>query len=115
MRLVLELRSDVADKTAKHLCCVKGNYLPAEYKAESVKLRFTAHLTFKDSGERVPFECLVPKDANREAKYLRAIQLRDEGHTYEEIAQEIGYKEKSGVAKLIQRHENKSNTQNGQV
>ena len=115
MRLVLELRNDVTDASYKHLCCVKGNYLPAEYKAESVKLRFTAHLTFKDSGERVPFECLVPKDANREAKYLRAIQLRDEGHTYEEIAQEIGYKEKSGVAKLIQRHENKSNTQNGQV
>jgi len=72
MRLVLELRSDIADVTYKHLCCVKGNYLSADYKSESIKLHFSEHLTFKATGERVPFESLIPVDTSREAKYQRA-------------------------------------------
>lgn len=107
MRLVLELRSDISDVSYKHLCCVKGNYLSAEYKSESVKLHFSEHLTFKETGERVPFENLVPVDTSREAKYQRAIQLKEEGHTYEEIAKKLGYKDKSSVTKLIQSFENK--------
>ncbi|MBQ9636780.1 MAG: AAA family ATPase [Prevotella sp.] len=107
MRLVLELRSDIADVTYKHLCCVKGNYLSADYKSESIKLLFSEHLTFKETGERVPFENLVPIDTNREAKYQRAIQMKEKGLTYEQIAQKLGYKDKSSVTKLIQSYENK--------
>ena len=107
MRLVLELRSDISDVSYKHLCCVKGNYLSAEYKSESVKLHFSEHLTFKETGERVPFENLVPIDTNRETKYQRAIQLKEEGNTYDEIAKKLGYKDKSSVTKLIQSFENK--------
>ena len=109
MRLVLELRSDIADVTYKHLCCVKGNYLSADYKSESIKLLFSEHLTFKETGERVPFENLVPIDTNREAKYQRAIQMKEKGLTYEQIAQKLGYKDKSSVTKLIQSYENKKN------
>lgn len=54
MRLVLELRNDLTDITFKHLCCVKGNYLSAEYKTESIKLQFSQFLTFRETGERVP-------------------------------------------------------------
>ena len=113
MRLVLELRSDIADVTYKHLCCVKGNYLSTDYKSESVKLFFSNHLTFKETGERVPFENLVPVDTSREAKYQRAIQMKEEGLTYEQIAQKLGYKDKSSVTKLIQSYENKKKNQNG--
>lgn len=113
MRLVLELRSDIADVTYKHLCCVKGNYLSADYKSESVKLFFSNHLTFKETGERVPFENLVPVDTSREAKYQRAIQMKEEGLTYELIAQKLGYKDKSSVTKLIQSYETKKKNQNG--
>ena len=115
MRLVLELRSDIADFTYKHLCCVKGNYLSADYKSESVKLFFSYHLTFKETGERVPFENLVPVDTSREAKYQRAIQLKEERMTYEQIAQKLGYKDKSSVTKLIQSYETKKKNQNGQI
>ena len=105
MRLVMELRSDLADVTYKHLCCVKGNYLSADNKSESIKLRFTEHLTFKETGERVPFENLVPISTNNEAKYQAIMQLKDDGLTYDEIAKKIGYKDKSGVAKFVQRYE----------
>ena len=113
MRLVLELRSDIADISCKHLCCVKGNYLSAEYKSESIKLRFSEHLTFKETGERVPFENLVPVDTSKEAKYQLAIQLKEDGLTYEQIAQKLGYKDKSSVTKLIQSYESKKKNQNG--
>ena len=89
----------------KHLCCVKGNYLSADNKSESIKLRFTEHLTFKETGERVPFENLVPISTNNEAKYQAIMQLKDDGLTYDEIAKKVGYKDKSGVAKFVQRYE----------
>ena len=111
--VVLELRSDIADISCKHLCCVKGNYLSAEYKSESIKLRFSEHLTFKETGERVPFENLVPVDTSKEAKYQLAIQLKEDGLTYEQIAQKLGYKDKSSVTKLIQSYESKKKNQNG--
>lgn len=40
MRLVIELRADISDPTIRHLCIVKGNYLPGNMKRESYVLRF---------------------------------------------------------------------------
>jgi hypothetical protein len=107
MRLVLELRSDVADKTVKHLCCVKGNYLSADYKTESIKLLFSEFLTFRETGERVPFESLVPISGDEDDKYELVMEMKAEGQTLEEIAKTIGYKDKSGVSKFIARYEKK--------
>lgn len=115
MRLVLELRSDVADKTAKHLCCVKGNYLSAVYKTESIKLLFSEFLTFRETGERVPFESLMPISGDEDEKYDMVMQLRSEGRTFDEIAKVIGYKDKSGVSKFIARYEKKKGIANGQL
>ena len=115
MRLVLELRSDVADKTAKHLCCVKGNYLSAFYKTESIKLLFSEFLTFRETGERVPFESLMPISGDEDDKYDMVMQLRSEGRTFDEIAKVIGYKDKSGVSKFIARYEKKKGIANGQL
>lgn len=81
--------------------------------SESIKLRFSEHLTFKETGERVPFENLVPVDTSKEAKYQLAIQLKEDGLTYEQIAQKLGYKDKSSVTKLIQSYESKKKNQNG--
>ena len=105
MRLVLELRNDLADIAYKHLCCVKGNYLAAEYKTESIKLQFSQYLTFSETGERVPFENLIPISSDNEAKYETIIQLKEDGLTLDEIAKKIGYKDKSGVSKFISRYE----------
>lgn len=105
MRLVLELRNDVADKTVKHLCCVKGNYLSADYKTESIKFRFTENLTFMETGEQVPFENLVPISTDNETKYEYIMQLKAEGLTLDQIAQKVKYKDKSGVSKFIARYE----------
>jgi RecA-family ATPase len=107
MRLVLELRTDMKDVNYKHLCCVKGNYLSASYKTESIKLLFSENLTFAETGERVPFEALVPADSDREAKYQQAMQLKESGLNYDQIAKQLGYKDKSGVTKLIQSFEKK--------
>ena len=128
MRLVLELRSDVADKTVKHLCCVKGNYLSADYKTESIKLKFSENLTFHEesiklkfsenltfyeTGERVPYENLVPESGDVDDKYELVMQLKSEGRTLDEIAKIIGYKDKSGVSKFIARYEKRKGIVNG--
>lgn len=105
MRLVLELRNDIADVTYKHLCCVKGNYLSADYKTESIKLQFSGFLTFSETGERIPFGNLVPLSSDNEMKYETIMQLKEDGLTLDEIAKKVGYKDKSGVSKFIARYE----------
>lgn len=60
MRLVFELRNDIADEEFKHLCIVKGNYLGKEYKSSSYKLHLDPdNFRFTDTGERVPFDELA--------------------------------------------------------
>lgn len=105
MRLVLELRTDIEDVSYKHLCCVKGNYLSAEYKTESIKLKFSENLTFSETGERVPFENLLPISSDNETKYNAIKQLQNDGLTLEQIAKKVGYKDKSGVSKFLARYE----------
>ena len=107
MRLLIELRRDHHDASRRHLCIVKGNYLPDEYKHESFALTFNDFL-FSQTGERVPFEQLAKPKEKDEAetihqKYERARKLRDAGRTLEEIATELGYSHASGVRKLLKR------------
>ena len=91
-RLLIELRRDHHDHSRRHLCIVKGNYLPDEYKTESYVLSFENFL-FSETGERVPFEQLArPKervDGERE-KHNRAAAIKAEGHTLDQIANELG-------------------------
>lgn len=107
MRLLIELRRDHQDQTRRHLCIVKGNYLPDEFKDDSFALTFSDFL-FSQTGERVPFEQLVrPKEKDEvdtaQQKYQRAKVLRDAGKTLEDIATELGYTHASGVRKLLKR------------
>ena len=104
MRLVIELRSDPMHPYKRHLCIVKGNYLPATYKRESYVLEFDeAAFTFSHLGERVPFELLVRQadTDDSKAKYEQAKMMRDEGKTFVAIAEEMGYNSKTSILKLF--------------
>ena len=108
MRLVMELRNDITDTDLKHLCIVKGNYLPAEYKKESYQLRFTENMTFINTGERVPFENLSKVEDAGKQKYDLIKMYQTQGYTTGEIAEKVGYKSKGSVSKIIRKFENKA-------
>ena len=91
MRLMMELRPDPERHDIRHLCIVKGNYLPSEYKHDSFELRFDANLNYTATGERVPFSQLRERDPEKESSEAERLELikslRDEGKTYREIAE----------------------------
>jgi RecA-family ATPase len=94
MRLLIELRRDHHDHSRRHLCVVKGNYLPDEYKNESYVLNFEQFL-FSQTGERVPFEQLAkpkehPLDIGQQ-RYEQIQELRKKGLKGEELAKELGW------------------------
>ncbi|OQY92509.1 MAG: hypothetical protein B6D37_14550 [Sphingobacteriales bacterium UTBCD1] len=106
MRLVIELRADPMSPLNRHLCIVKGNYLPASYKKESYVLQFDEqNFVFSNTGERMPFELLAKRADidNSKAKYEQAKELKDEGYSYEQIANAIGYNSKGSVSKLFEK------------
>lgn len=108
MRMVIELRTDPVSPEKRHLCIVKGNYLPSEYKHESYVLVFDENLQFTSTGDRLPFEMLIKMNDGEETskeKYIEALELKNSGLTYKEIAPEIGYKSKGSVTKLFQKAE----------
>ena len=104
MRVVFELRADLMNPAFRHLCIVKGNYLPANYKRESFVLQFDEpNFHFTNTGERVPFELLV-KNVNTEQdkeKYLQAKELTEKGFKQDEIAKIMGYASKGTISKLL--------------
>lgn len=106
MRLVIELRADLNNANIRHLCIVKGNYLPAKFKNQSFELYFDENsLTFTSTGNRIPFEQLAKKeDDEGKAKYLEAVRLKAEGKTHDEIAEAFGYdgeQRRAIISKLI--------------
>ena len=104
MRLVIELRADHVEPDKRHLCIVKGNYLPSAYKQESFLLRFDENMLFYNTGQRVPFDNLVKQYGVKPEmvdKYTRAKELKEQGYSYEKIAAELGYQNKGAVHKLL--------------
>ena len=87
MRLVLELRTDRDNTDLRHLCIVKANYLPKEYKESSYVLRFDSNMLFEDTGVRMPFENLTSSHKDREAEKQEWIKIAkpliEEGKTYQ--------------------------------
>ncbi len=108
MRIVMELRNDKVEVGMRHLCILKGNYLPQDAKNESFKLRFTENMVYENTGERIPFENLKRSDDGEKEKYVKAKELKEKGLIYEEIAKEIGYANKGNVSKLFQKFESKA-------
>ena len=120
MRLVLELRHDWHDTSLRHLCVVKGNYLPKEYKHESFVLRFDDDMLFHNTGERVPFAQLAKPDKNddqaekKEERVDEIIGLKSQGKSLREIEQETGIS-KSTVHRILKDHETKPGSSAHQI
>ena len=71
MRLMFEFRLDRERDDLRHLCIVKGNYIPAEAKKASYVLRMDENFCFSATGGRRPFELLAkdqPKEVLKEKK-----------------------------------------------
>lgn len=105
MRLVMELRTDSERADIRHLCIVKGNYLSSEYKHDSFELRFTPELNFEATGERVPFGLLREHSNDDDEKLQLIQQMRSEGKTYQQIADEMGYKSKTTIINMYKKIE----------
>jgi RecA-family ATPase len=87
MRLVIELRNDQIEPTKRHLCIVKGNYLPREYKTESFVLDFNENMLFRMTDERRLFEELRADNKVEVKEIVRA--MKENGKTQVEIASEL--------------------------
>lgn len=113
MRLVMELRRDHVEPNKRHLCVVKGNYLPSDVKTQSYVLDFDSeHFTFSNSGDRVPFEMLAKQQTEDplKTKWQRCESLMSQGLKGDDLAKELGYSNRGGVSKLI-----KKATENGWI
>ena len=88
MRLVIELRNDPAEPDKRHMCIVKANYLPKQYKTESFVLLFNGNLQFSMTGEKRLFEEL--KSDNKVEIKERVRSMTREGKTQNEISNELG-------------------------
>ena len=66
-------------------------------------------LQFEATGERVPFSLLKDRDPDKEAEEAEKLELirsmRDEGKTYQQIADELGYKSRSSVLNMLKKSE----------
>ncbi|MDO7874746.1 AAA family ATPase [Hymenobacter sp. ASUV-10] len=89
MRVVLELRTDSYNPALRHLCVLKGNYLPNDAKEMSYILHFDSNLTFHNTGERSYLGDLRKKPeegADEREVWERARQLLGEGNSFERTA-----------------------------
>lgn len=90
MRALIEIRKDPNRDEIRHMCIVKGNYLTESFKNQSYKLQFESDMTFSPTFERTPFECLVLENnqdtINKRKAMDRALELKNEGMTYEDIS-----------------------------
>jgi hypothetical protein len=108
MRMVIELRADLMRPTDRHFCIVKGNYLSSSHKKESHVLHFNEKdFIFTYTGERTPYELLSrqPEHDNSKEKYDRASELKKQGMSYAQIADEMGYSTKSSVHAIFSKAE----------
>jgi len=99
MRFVAELRNDLQEPGKRHLCIVKGNYLPSDYKNESFVLNFDENMTFSKTDKRTDFDELKT-DRKQDTKTL-ALQLQSEGKTQSEIAKQLG-RNQSTISRWLQ-------------
>lgn len=95
MRLVMELRKDSINPSRRHLCVVKGNYLPEEFKNESFVLDFDEHMLFHNRNERIPFEDLVQHESSersntKDQNLKQTKELLNEGFNQSQIAEALG-------------------------
>lgn len=104
MRIVMELRNDRVEAKMKHLCILKGNYLPQDAKNESYKLRFTDNLIYENTGERFLFNDLKRKENEDQERFEKAKELYEvKKLSMDKIAKELGLANKSSVSRLLKK------------
>ena len=89
MRMLAEIRIDEIDDSKRHLCIVKGNYLPNDQKKNSFVLKMNnENLLFEDTGERVSFEQLGSTKSSMRDLWLPrccAIKTKNPDKTVDDI------------------------------
>lgn len=98
MRVLMEFLPDPEDKHIRHLCIVKGNYVPPEEKESSIVLEFDDTLIMKRLDKRVPFEELGSKkknDVKNAEMVAEAIKHSEDGKPIREIADILSKGERS--------------------
>lgn len=102
MRILIELRQDFMEKNYRHLCVVKGNYLPKEMKTESFVLWFNENMVFDNTARRVPFESLVkPETDNSDRQDFENLEsLIGQGLSQNKAAEQLGLS-KSKASRLM--------------
>ncbi len=101
MRVVVELRKDRQDSSLRHLCVVKGNYLPEEYKQSSYVLKFSENMTFSNTGQRVPIGRLGGSQ-EQDARIEQAKELSVLGQTQQQIATQLKV-DKSTISRWLKK------------
>ena len=100
MRSVMMLTKDNENKSHRHLCVVKNNYMPETNKSESFVLKFNEHFAFDNTGERVDLDELIDEDYLKEAK-----ELKEGGESIRAITNKLndkGYKvSKSSIQRKL--------------
>lgn len=90
MRTLIEIRKDPKNPIYRHLCIVKGNYIPEKEKTSSYKFNFESDLTYSPTYERTPFGNLIPENGldtfNKQKAMEQALKLKEEGKTFKEIS-----------------------------
>lgn len=100
MRSVMMLTKDNDNKSHRHLCVVKNNYMPETNKSESFVLKFNERLAFDNTGDRVDLDELIDEDYLKEAK-----ELKEGGESIRAITNKLndkGYKvSKSSIQRKL--------------
>jgi len=98
-RLVIEFRKVVEedDSVVYHLCVVKCNYLPEEYKTESYVLKMDENMLFYDTKERIPIYTIGKDNIGKKSKLEEKIKIIQEGKAEGLSQREVS--EKYGIPK----------------
>jgi len=102
-RLVLEFKANLNNPTIRHLCPVKGNYLPQELKKCSIDMMFTENLTFQSLGTNTPFDKINTNEVNftkLETEYNEIISLKEQGLNYREIGLKLDISHSTVMRKI---------------
>ena len=68
---------------------------------DSFELWFTPSLNFEATGERIPFAMLRERNEEHDERAELARAMREEGKSYRQIAEELGYKSISSIHTLL--------------
>jgi hypothetical protein len=92
----MELRKDFMEPNIRHLCIVKGNHLPEEFKSKSIALEFDgSKMLFTPVPEKNrPFEELgkpeSPTPTYSKEDIEKALDLRKQGVPIREVEERTG-------------------------